>query len=169
MKMNLETRCAGWKLAVAALGLAVCASGCTSFADPPEVYPDKFSPQDSDRAWIPKSNEYAIPTQARPATTLPEPRATGFGNKYDLPALIDIALTNNPDTRVTWNQARAAADAYGVSRAPYYPVVSSQVSGGYEREIFQLPGQNAVLRQWQVTPVLEFTYILLDFGRRDAG
>src|SRR5271155_1298543 len=169
MKMDFDTRRAGWKLMVAALGLAVCASGCTYFADQPEVYPDKFSPQDSDRAWIPKSNEYAIPIQARPASTRPEPRATGVGNKYDLPALIDIALSNNPDTRLTWNQARAAAAAYGASRAPYYPVVGTQVPGGYERELFQLPNQNGVLRQWQGTPIVEFTYILLDFGRRDAG
>ena len=63
-----------------------------------------------------------IPTQARPASTLPEPHATAAGNKYDLPALIDIALSNNPDTQQTWEQARAAAAAYGASRAPYYPV-----------------------------------------------
>src|SRR5271156_3604797 len=169
MKMDFDTRRAGWKLVVAAVGLAVCASGCTYFAEQPEVYPDKFSPQDSDRAWIPRSNEYAIPTQARPASTLPEPRAVGVGNQYDLPALIDIALSNNPDTRFTWNQARAAAAAYGASRAPYYPVVGTQVPGGYERELFQLPNQNGVLKQWQVTPIIEFTYTLLDFGRRDAG
>ena len=169
MKTEFKMRRAGRKLILAALGLALCAGGCTYFAEQPEVYPDKFAPPESDRAWTPKTSEYVIPMQARPASTLPEPRAASVGNKYDLPALIDIALSNNPDTRVTWDQARAAADAYGVSRAPYYPVVSSQVSGGYEREIFQLPGQNAVLRQWQVTPVIEFTYILLDFGRRDAG
>ena len=67
----------------------------------PEVYPDKFAPQDSDRAWIPKSNQYVIPAQARPPSTLPEPHPTATGNTYDLPALIDIALRNNPDTRVT--------------------------------------------------------------------
>ncbi len=172
MKIDFEMRRAGWKLVIAALGLAVCAGGCTYFAEQPEVYPDKFSPQESDRAWIPRSgaaNQYAIPMQARPPSTLPEPRISSAGNKYDLPALIDIALTNNPDTRQTWYQARAAADAYGVSRAPYYPLVGTQISGGYERLIFQLPGQNAVLRQWQITPVLDFTYTLLDFGRRDAG
>ena len=107
--------------------------------------------------------------QARPPSTIPEPRATSAGNQYDLPALIDIALSNNPDTRQTWAQARAAAAAYGISRAPYYPVVSAQVPGGYEREIFELPGQNAVLRQWQITPTLALTYTLIDFGRRDAG
>src|SRR5208282_519184 len=115
------------------------------------------------------ANEYTIPMQARPASTLPEPGVTSAGNKYDLPALIDIALTNNPDTRQTWEQARSAAAAYGASRAPYYPVVSAEVPGGYEREMFELPGQNGVLKQWQVTPMLQFTYTLLDFGRRDAG
>jgi outer membrane protein len=171
MKMDFEMCRARWKIvfAVVAAGLAVCASGCTYFAGQPEVHPEKFSPDESDRAWIPRSNEYAIPTQARPPSTLPEPRATNAGKKYDLPALIDIALSNNPDTRQTWDRARAAADAYGVSRAPYYPVVSTQVPGGYERQLFELPGQNAVLKQWQITPTLEFTYILLDFGRRDAG
>ncbi len=172
MKMDFAMRRAGRTLILAALGLAVGAGGCTYFAEQPEVYPDKFAPADSDRAWRPAhgaANEYVIPMQARPPTMLPEPHAAGAGNQYDLPALIDVALSNNPDTRQTWEQARAAAAAYGASRSPYYPVVSGQVPGGYEREIFELPGQNAVLRQWQITPMIEFTYTLLDFGRRDAG
>ena len=99
MKFDFEMRRARRKLMVAAFGLALCASGCTYFAEQPEVYPEKFAPAESDRAWMPRSNEYAIPMQARPASTLPEPRAASAGNKYDLPALIDIALSNNPDTR----------------------------------------------------------------------
>jgi outer membrane protein len=172
MKMDFEIRRAGRTLILAALGLAVCAGGCTYFAEQPEVYPDKFSPADSDRAWTPAhgaANEYVIPIQARPPSTIPEPHATSAGNQYDLPALIDVALSNNPDTRQTWEQARAAAAAYGASRAPYYPIVGTQVPGGYERELFELPGQNGVLKQWQITPMIEFTYTLLDFGRRDAG
>src|SRR5271166_612394 len=96
MKIDFETRRTGWKLVIAALGLAVCAGGCTYFAEQPEVYPDKFAPPESDRAWTPRygaSNEYAIPMQARPPSTLPEPRVNPAGNKYDLPALIDIALS----------------------------------------------------------------------------
>src|ERR1700675_2813624 len=102
MKFDIEKRCARWKVVVAAFGLAVCAGGCTYFAEQPEVYPDKFAPQESDRAWIPKSNGYVIPMQDRPPSTLPEPRVASVSNQYDLPALIDIALSNNPDTRVTW-------------------------------------------------------------------
>ncbi|MGH7924303.1 MAG: hypothetical protein ACREQH_06905 [Candidatus Binatus sp.] len=129
MKTDFELRRASRKLLVAVVGLAMCASGCTYFAEQPEVYPDKFAPQESDRAWIPKSAAYAIPMQARPAATLPEPRATAAGHKYDLPALIDIALGNNPDTRRTWNQAHAAAAAYGVSRA----VLSNREHAGPRR------------------------------------
>ena len=169
MKFDFEMGCAGRTLVLAAIGIALCASGCTYFAEQPEVYPDKFAPAESDRAWTPRSNEYAIPMQARPASTIPEPRTASAGHKYDLPALIDIALSNNPDTRQTWEQARAAADAYGVSRAPYYPMARAQIPGGYERELFELPGKNAVLKQWQITPMIQFTYTLLDFGRRDAG
>ena len=102
-------------------------------------------------------------------STLPEPHPSAIGNTYDLPALIDIALRNNPDTRVTWDQARAAADAYGGSRAPYYPVLSTQVQSAYSRRIFEIPGQDGVLKQWRVTPLIQLTYTLLDFGRRDAG
>src|SRR4029077_2119834 len=172
MRINFEIRRTGRGIILAALGLAVCANGCTYFAERPEVYPEKFAPAISDRAWSPKpsaAGEYVIPMQARPASTLPEPRITSTGNKYDLPALIDVALTNNPDTRRTWLQARAAAASYGASRAPYYPVVSAETQSAYSRRIFELPGQDGVLKQWRVTPAIELTYTLLDFGRRNAG
>jgi outer membrane protein len=172
MKTDFETRRAPRMLIVAALVLALGGAGCSYFAEQPEVYPDKFAPRNEDRAWTPKSTapgEYVIPMQARPPSTLPEPHPTVASNKYDLPRLIDIALSNNPDTKQTWEQARAAAAAYGVSRAPYYPIVSTEASAAYSRRIFELPGQNGVLKQWRVTPMIELTYTLLDFGRRDAG
>ncbi len=78
MKTEFEMGRGRRKLIVAALGLALCANGCTYFAEQPEVYPDKFAPAESDRAWTPRSgatSEYAIPMQARPPSTLPEPRA----------------------------------------------------------------------------------------------
>ena len=52
---------------------------------------------------------------------LPEP-----GQTYDLPTLIDVALRNNPDTRASWEAARAAAARYGRSLAPFYPVISAR-------------------------------------------
>ncbi len=172
MKMESEMRRARWKLALAALGFTVCANGCTYFAEQPEVYPEKFSPAESDQNMVQSpsaANRYVTPAQARPPSTMPQPRIAGANSEYDLPALIDVALSNNPDTRRTWLQARAAARPYGASRAPYYPVLSTETTSAYSRRIFELPGQDGVLKQWRVTPVIEFTYTLLDFGRRNAG
>jgi outer membrane protein len=88
---------------------------------------------------------------------------------YDMPVLIDLALRNNPDTRRAWEAARAAAANYGISKAPYYPVVSAETRTGYSRILFELPTNTAVLRQWQITPMAELTYTLLDVGRRSAS
>lgn len=52
----------------------------------------------------------------------------GAQPKYDLPALIDLALSRNPDTREAWEAARAAAAGWGVSRAAFYPTVRVDLS-----------------------------------------
>ncbi len=99
------------------------------------------------------------------------PAATAEGaaaRSYDLPALIDLAMRSNPDTRVAWESARAAAARYGGARAPYYPLVSAQSANGYSRTLFPLTGRPGIYKQWQAQPMLELTYTLLDFGRRSA-
>ena len=147
-------RCARWKVIVAAFGLAVCAGGCTYFAEQPEVYPDKFAPQESDRAWIPKSNQYAIPMQARPPSTLPEPRV----------AIRQPVRPAGVDRHRAQQQSRHSADVgsgsrrRGCLRSLARTVLSSRELAGSGRhtsaQIFELPGQNAVLKQWQITPML---------------
>ncbi len=141
-------------------------------AEQPELSPARFAPPSEGSPWIP-THPYTTPTQERPVAMLPDAgiaaSSAGTAGKYDLSTLIDVALRNNPDTRRTWDEARAAADAYGAARAPYYPQVGAQMSGGYTRVLFELPGQLGVLKQWQITPMVELTYTLLDFGRRSAG
>jgi outer membrane protein TolC len=156
---------------LAASAIALCLTGCTYMAEQPEVNPARYAPPASDRPWTP-SRAYTIPFEQRPADSLPEagatPASANANNKYDLSALIDIALHNNPNTRATWDRARAAAAAYGASRAPYYPLIDTQVATGYTRELFEIPNSVGTIKQWQVTPIVELTYTLLDFGRRDA-
>ncbi len=155
----------------AAIALTLCLTGCSYVAEQPEVRPAKFAPASSDRPWSPP-RAYTIPLEQRPMNTIPDSGAYGsFPNaagKYDLTALINIALHNNPDTRASWDRARGAAAAYGASRAPYYPQIDTQVPAGYTRELFEIPNSVGTIKQWQVTPVVEFTYTLLDFGRRSA-
>jgi outer membrane protein len=153
------------------LALAAGIAGCSYFADAPEIAPNRYAPPAPSQTWSPpKSSEsdYAVPAADRAPDQVPLPSPPGAGPIYDLARLIDVSLTNNPDTRVVWERARAAADAYGASRAAYYPMLSTQTRAGYTRQLVELPGQVAAFKQWESEPVLRLTYTLIDFGRRDA-
>ena len=43
------------------------------------------------------------------------------GATLSLAEIVDIALSNNPDTRTTWLEARAAEAGVGSARATYFP------------------------------------------------
>jgi len=159
----------------AALPLAVAGlTGCAYFAAQPELAPDRYAPPSSSRPWRPAADsrkDYAIPAAERAPDRVaePQPSTAPVGvPRYDLPELIAIALTNNPSTRVAWEQARAAAASWGASRAAYYPTVSTETPAGYTRELEPLPGSVGVLEQSYAEPSLRLTYLLLDFGRRSA-
>src|ERR1700722_8388535 len=47
--------------------------------------------------------------------------ALDLSGTMSLTRLLDIALYNNPSTRMSWNAARASAYAYQVSLSSYYP------------------------------------------------
>jgi len=88
--------------------------------------------------------------------------------KYHLGSLIDLALNNNPMTRGAWSAAKAASASVGEARSLYYPWVSSDFRGGYDKTFTPIAlGPNATSRN-QATVFLSLEYILLDFGRRDA-
>ena len=96
------------------------------------------------------------------------PRRDSGDAAYSLAGLIDLALTHNPQTRVAWEQARTDAAAWGRVRAEYYPKVSAETDFQYSRQLFQTPGVNGRIKTAQITPMVELTYTLLDFGRRRA-
>ncbi len=163
--------------AIAAAVLAIACAGCTYFKEQPEIDPDQFAPAMSDRSWTPPSSasrEYAVPPGTQEArarlTVIPSPANPPAisGERKSLSELIDISLSNNPDTRRTWESARAAAAAYGASRAPYYPQAGVESDAGYQRILFQTSSRTASIQQWQVDPMIDLTYTLADFGRRSS-
>ncbi len=163
-------RCAirAWLL-LAAAGSVV---GCSYFAEAPEITPNHYAPAAADRPWSPApkyAGDYVVPQAERAPQQVPSAPPEPSHGQIGLSRLITVALTNNPDTRVAWQRARVAAAAYGSSRAAYYPTVSSETDAGYTRQIIELPGSTiAPFKQWYAEPALRLTYILLDFGRRDA-
>ena len=92
---------------------------------------------------------------------------------YSLAELIDIAQTTNPETRSSWEAARQAALAVGITKALYLPVVTATVVGGYQH--FSQSGQIADLPSTSTTGDVHGTvssvalqWLLFVFGQRDA-
>jgi outer membrane protein len=77
---------------------------------------------------------------------------------------IDLALRNNPATRLSWASARAAAAAYASQRGDYVPTVDGELSvtrlktGGTQGR--------AAVEQTLYGPSVILSYLLFDFGGR---
>ena len=118
--------------------------------------------------WQPGPNERMINVEAAGDFDHKLPAAAAR-SKYDLPSLIDLALSRNPETRASWEAARSAAAGWGISRAPFYPIVRVDSQSGYERIIDQVPKHWGTLKNWRSSDLLTLNYDLADFGRRDAA
>jgi outer membrane protein len=88
---------------------------------------------------------------------------------YDLPALVDLALGTNPQTRRAWYAAQAADAQLGQSQAANYPKIAFDGEGGYLKLPIQFPGQTLVVRNEAFLPQIKVSYDLLDFGRTRAA
>jgi outer membrane protein TolC len=85
---------------------------------------------------------------------------------YCLAELIDMAESNNPETRVAWERARAHAASLGVARSELYPTLAAAALSQTSRdEIFfgnRFYGQRA--QDFEVA--LDLSYTIVDFGAR---
>ncbi len=132
----------------------------------PEVAPSG----DSARVW---TAPQPITVANESAPKLPELRTIDETNGlaqlnpggYDLPALIDLALRTNPQTRRAWYAAQAANAQLGQSQAANYPKVEVDADAGYLKLPIQFPGQTLVIRNEAFLPQFKVSYDLLDFGR----
>ena len=91
---------------------------------------------------------------------------------YRLEELIDIAETNNPRTRISWEAAKQAANRLGIARSDYYPHLAALVLAGDQRVIEPWPEPLGAPRGYFMVelPVVEagvaLHYNIYDFGRR---
>ncbi|TRW95153.1 TolC family protein [Candidatus Methylobacter oryzae] len=87
---------------------------------------------------------------------------------YDLPALVDLALHANPETRVSWEEAKAAAARLERNRSAWYPTLTAMAFGQYFKTSFPIPGGALVSTGYSSFGSLDLAWTLLDFGRREA-
>ena len=109
---------------------------------------------------------------ADPALPFPDPHpAVEGGYQYSLVELVDIAERNNKQTRIAWEQARQAAIEVGISRAAYLPALTLSALGGFRHETTpaQVPQGYVASDTEALFPTLAISYLLIDFGARDAA
>jgi outer membrane protein len=78
--------------------------------------------------------------------------------------VVDLALRNNPATRASWSQARAAANVLGSERGQYFPTLN----GSTNLSRIKSPSTNARPAgiRTEYGPSISLNYLLLDFGGR---
>lgn len=102
-----------------------------------------------------------------------------------LAELVDIALRNNPTTRLTWAKARAAAAAWAQSQSPNFPTLSGNYTIVRDKSTLvttgaqtSTPAQNQAATSTTIVfselsttwgPELQLSYTLLDFGLTSAN
>src|SRR6266550_3162143 len=81
--------------------------------------------------------------------------------------VVDLALRNNPATRASWAQARAAASLFGSARGAYYPTVN----GNATLSRIQSPAtlQRPAGKRTEYGPSIALNYLVLDFGGRSGS
>jgi outer membrane protein len=88
-------------------------------------------------------------------------------HRLTLAEVVDLGLRNNPETRISWANARAAAAAYGSERGAYLPTIDGDVTGTRLKTVAS-QGRVAV-SQSVFNPSLSLTYLLFDFGGRSGN
>ncbi len=79
--------------------------------------------------------------------------------------VVDLALCNNPQTRMQWASARAQAANVGVGMSAYLPTLSAQAGGSRVRSSTSGNTSNYTSRNAS----LSASYLLFDFGGRAAA
>lgn len=98
--------------AACCLILLTC-TGC--YLNQAVINPWSYAPSSSATPWMPPKSVKPLPLPDEP------PEIPDQGDPYSLAELIDIALRNNQQTKITWAQARSSAASYGQSQSQFFP------------------------------------------------
>lgn len=141
-------------MTIAVLLLAACATHRSVGTSPAPATP-----------WVAPANAVPAPAPQSPAHVVLPPNFTP-GMSISLGQVVDIALSNNPTTRIAWLAARAAEAQLGVRESVYYPELDLNASATRSRVVAQ--GGKVVSQTTSFGPSATLTYLLFDFGGRAA-
>jgi outer membrane protein len=146
-----------------AAGLVVVLVGCVHTPSVNGVSGTSPAPS---APWTPPRTPARAPLPAAPPPALPAAIAQRV-QQLTLTDVLDVALRNNPATRISWENARAAAAAYGSQRGAYYPTVDADVNATRLKTV-ATQGRQAV-EQTTYGPSATLSFLLFDFGGRSGA
>ena len=152
------------KLLTTLLIVAVVAAGCR----PPRVNGAAGSSPAPNTPWQPPANAVKPePTITAATVAAIPPDLAQRVQRLTVTDVVDIALTNNPATRASWSQARAAAFTFGSERGQYFPTINA--AGQLSRSQTPATTTRSAGKQTTYGPSISLNYLLLDFGGRSGS
>jgi len=142
-------------------------AGILCLAAAPVAGQSKEDPLKTDRLFPPAAH---LPMQMPEGMGAPTPlleAAPDITSELSLAQLTDLALRNNPRTRLAWATARQEAAQYGLARSATFPRVDLNVTLTRARVVSGTSGA-VTPEQNRLFPNFSLNYVLYDFGARAA-
>jgi TolC family type I secretion outer membrane protein len=147
------------------LPLLVGVIGC---GNPPRVGGVAGAPPSPSTPWKPPAGAIKQEAAVIPAVAAAVPADLQERiRQLSLVDVVDLALRNNPATRASWAQARAAASLFGSARGAYYPTVDG--AGTVARVQSPATSTRSAGKRTEYGPSIALNYLLLDFGGRSGS
>jgi outer membrane protein TolC len=176
-EFRILKRITGWLAVFPLAGM----TACSWLGDSPARDPYRYAPSTSAQPWHPVDGASFLGSgekdrgSASNSSRLTLEHLSGTDDTSnlektnDLADLIALAQRANPQTRVAWEQARAAAARLGVADSAFAPMFALLATGGYERNDFPTTDGQLIAKGAHFDPSLSLEWTLLDFGRRRAA
>lgn len=155
------------------VSLVLICGGC--YPNRAVIDPWSYAPLSPSKTWTAPDNIKPMVLSDEPPEVLEQ------DDPYSLGELIDIALRNNQQTKITWAQARSAAATYGQSQSQFFPALSGSFTLQRARQpsfistgsltstnptgttaLNSLTVQDIYYTFWN--PMLSVSYLIYDFG-----
>ena len=143
------------------IALLVMVAGCSHTL--PDINGAPAAPPSRSEPWRPPAG--SVPPEPRRLSPTVAADTGLFTGPLVLGQVVDIALRNNPQTQLTWSQARVGAATYGAAGAAYVPTVDA--TSNIVRS--QTASQQDNSRRTTITPTASLSYLLFDFGGRSGS
>jgi outer membrane protein TolC len=152
-----------------AIPLALALGACLH-APQPKIGGQAAAPPSPSEPWRPPRG--VVPPEPRPEPTGARaafpPDMAARADVLTLGDVVDIALRNNPQTQLSWSQARTGAAFYGAASSAYLPTVDASSNVTYSRTtVGQTLGGTG--ERTTVVPGVSLSYLLFDFGGRSGS